>query len=81
MSKLNDKEVKEIMEIENCKKMLVQVLDTTINEMTYIRMKERLWWGKVVEKYSLNKKILHRIWIDGEIIPERRMSHGHKKIF
>lgn len=81
MSKLNEKEVKQILEIEQAKHMLTGVIDSAINEMTRVRQHERDWWAGVVKKYDLNKKLLHRIWIDGEIMQERRISRGNRKIF
>jgi len=81
MPKLNDKEIKEILSIENRKRELTEVIDNAINELTYIRADERIWWRTVVDKYHLNKQKLHRIWIDGEILEERRISHGKRKIF
>jgi len=81
MPKLNDKEIKEILSIENRKRELTEVIDNAINELTYIRADERIWWRAVVDKYHLNKQKLHRIWIDGEILEERRISHGKRKIF
>ena len=81
MPKLNDKEIKEILSIENRKRELTEIIDNAINELTYIRADERIWWKTVVDKYHLNKQKLHRIWIDGEILEERRISHGKRKIF
>jgi len=81
MPRLNDNEIKEILSIENRKKELTEVIDNAINELTYIRADERIWWKTVVDKYHLNKQKLHRIWIDGEILEERRISHGKRKIF
>jgi transposase len=80
MSKLNEKEIKVILEIENRKKRLAGILDDVINEMTYVRTNERFWWREMVVKYKLNPNKLHRIWIDGEILEERRKSHGRRKI-
>ena len=81
MPKLSEVEIKQVLAVENRKRDLTEVIDNAINELTYVRAEERLWWRDVVDKYHLNKKKLHRIWIDGEILEERRMSHGRRKIF
>ena len=81
MPKINEQEVKQILSIENRKRELTQVIDNAINELTYVRADERIWWRTVVDKYHLNKNKLHRIWIDGDILEERRVSHGKRKIF
>jgi len=81
MPRLNDNEIKEILSIGNRKRELTGIIDNAINELTYARVDERIWWRTVVDKYHLNKQKLHRIWIDGEILEERRISHGKRKIF
>lgn len=81
MPKLNDREIKEILLIENRKGTFTSIIDSAINELTYIRANERVWWGAIVNKYHLNKNRLHRIWIDGEILEERRIGHAKRKIF
>ena len=81
MPKLNEQEVKQVLRVENRKQELTEVIDNAINELTYVRVEERLWWRGIVDKYHLNKKKFHRIWLDGEILEERRMSRGRRKIF
>ena len=81
MSKLNEKEVKEICAIENLKAQLTKDIDGAINALTKVRMSERDWWHTIVEKYHLDKKKLHRVWIDGEILEERRRGRHERKIF
>jgi len=81
MPKLNEQEIKQILSIENRKRSLTGTIDTAIDELTYVRTEERAWWKAIVEKYHLNKWKYHRIWIDGEILEERRKSHGERKVF
>ena len=81
MPRVNEQEVKQILTIENRKGRLVQVIDNAINALTYVKADERMWWKTVVDKYHLNKKKLHRVWIDGEILEERRISRGNYKVF
>lgn len=81
MPRLNEKEVKQILALEDRKRDLTLMIDIAINELSHIRTKERTWWKGVVEKYKLDKVKMHRIWIDGEILEERRISHGKRKVF
>ena len=81
MAKLNNQEVKEVCEIENRKRHLTEIIDKAINELTHVRVREREWWRGIVDKYGLDKKKLHRIWIDGEILEERRIIKRERKIF
>lgn len=81
MPKLNETEIKQILRIENRKRELGDTIDSAINELTHTRMAERQWWGRIVDKYKLNQKKLHRVWIDGDILEERRLSRGKRKVF
>ena len=80
MSRLNDAEIKTILRIKNKKRELTKVIDDAINELTYVRSSKRLWWREMVDKYKLNKNKMHRIWIDGSILEERRHD-DNRKIF
>ena len=81
MPKLNEQEVKQVLRVENRKRELTEVIDNAINELTYVRAEERIWWRTMVDKYHLDKKKIHRIWMDGEILEERRISKRGRKIF
>lgn len=79
MPKLNEREVTTICNLEGRKQALTATIDAAINELTYVRTEERIWWKTIVDKYHLNKKEYHRISLDGEIVEERR--YRGRKIF
>lgn len=81
MPKLNEVEVHQVLNIENKKRELLDILDTTIHALMVVRTNEHQWWHSIVDKYHLNPKIQHRIWIDGEIVEERRREKHGRKIF
>jgi len=81
MPKLNEVELHQLVSIESKKKDLADTIDQAINDLTTVRANERIWWKVLVRKYHLNEKKRHHIYIDGEILEERRMEKYGRKIF
>ena len=72
MVKANSKDTREILQIENRILSSRELVDHALKAYAKAKTEKNEWWKEVVKKYHLDKGRYYRVWIDGEILEERR---------